>query len=41
MRICVKEGQTYFFWIIVDDFASIMGMSVEKVGEDGVYLRMD
>lgn len=36
-----NTGATYFFWISVDDFASIMGMSVEKVGEDGVYLRMD
>lgn len=36
-----NTGATYFFWISVDDFASIMGMSVEKVGEDGVYLRID
>ena len=36
-----NTGATYFFWISVDDFASIMGMSVEKIGEDGVYLRMD
>lgn len=36
-----NTGATYFFWISVDDFASIMGMSVEKVEEDGVYLRMD
>jgi len=33
-------GAAYFFWISVDDFASIMGMSVEKVEDDGVYLRM-
>lgn len=32
-------GAAYFFWISVDDFASIMGMSVEKVEDDGVYLR--
>lgn len=36
-----NTGATYFFWISVDDFASIMGMSVEKVEEGGVYLRMD
>lgn len=36
-----NTGATYFFWISVDDFASIMGMSVEKVEEDGVYLRLD
>lgn len=33
-------GAAYFFWISVDDFASIMGMSVEKVEDNGVYLRM-
>ena len=36
-----NTGATYFFWISVDDFASIMGMSVEKVEEGGVYLRLD
>ena len=36
----MHTGVAYFFWISVDDFASIMGMSVEKVEDDGVYLRM-
>ena len=32
-------GAAYYFWISVDDFASILGMSLEKVDENGVYLR--
>lgn len=35
-----RSGATYYYWIRVDDFAEIMGMSVDKVEESGVYLRL-
>lgn len=36
-----NTGATYFFWISVDDFASIMGMSVDKIEKNGVYLLVN
>lgn len=42
--ICEKEisdtstGAVYYYWVNVDDFALLLGMSVEKVDESGVYL---
>lgn len=36
-----NTGATYYYWISVDDFAMLMGMTVEKVEENGVYLKCD
>lgn len=33
-----STGAAYYYWISVDDFAALMGMSVDRVQEDGVYL---
>lgn len=33
-----RTRATYYYWLHVDDFAAIMGMVVDKVTEDGVYL---
>lgn len=33
-----STGASYYYWISVDDFAALMGMSVDRVQEDGVYL---
>lgn len=33
-----STGATYYYWISVDDFAALMGMSVDSVQKDGVYL---
>lgn len=33
-----STGATYYYWISVDDFAALMGMSVDRVQKDGVYL---
>ena len=33
-------GATYYFWVSVDDFATLLGMTVDKVEEDGVYLLL-
>lgn len=43
---CEKEisdthpGATYYYWVSTDDFALLLGMSVDKVDESGVYLRL-
>lgn len=33
-------GATYYYWVSVYDFAMLMGMQVDKVEENGVYLTM-
>ena len=33
-------GATYYYWISVEDFAALLGMSVEKIEESGVYLSL-
>lgn len=44
---CEKEisdthtGATYYYWVSTDDFALLMGMSVDQVDESGVYLRLE
>lgn len=32
---------TYYYWISIDDFASLMGMKVEKMDETGLYLSTE
>lgn len=38
-RSGTSTGAVYYHWIPVEDFAAILGMTVEKVEEDGIYLR--
>ena len=44
--VCEKEvsdthpGAAYYYWVSVDDFAMLLGMTVERVDESGVYLRL-
>lgn len=33
-------GAEYYYWVSLEDFAMLMGMSVDKVERDGVYLRL-
>ncbi len=43
---CEKEisdthpGAAYYYWVSTDDFALLLGMSVDKVDESGVYLLL-
>ncbi len=33
-------GAVYYYWVSADDFASLLGMSVDQVDESGVYLLL-
>ncbi|MCI8527143.1 MAG: hypothetical protein HFF17_14825 [Oscillospiraceae bacterium] len=33
-------GADYYYWVSVDDFALLLGMSVDKVDDSGVYLLL-
>ncbi len=33
-------GAVYYYWVSTDDFALLLGMSVDKVDESGVYLLL-
>lgn len=33
-------GAVYYYWVSVDDFALLLGMSVDKVDDSGVYLLL-
>lgn len=35
-----NTGASYYYWIDVYDFADIMGMTVEKIDDTGVYLSL-
>ena len=39
-RSGTHTGAEYFYWVTVEDFAMLMGMSVDRVEPEGVYLRL-
>lgn len=39
-RSGTHTGAEYFYWVPVEDFAMLMGMSVDRVEPEGVYLRL-
>ena len=39
-RSGTHTGAEYFYWVTVEDFAMLMGMRVDRVEPEGVYLRL-